>query len=69
MTVSIKTPDDIAKMRIAGRLAAQVLEMIEEHVKVGVTTDALNSICHDHIVNVQKAIPAPLNYNGFPKSI
>ena len=69
MTVSIKTPDDIAKMRIAGRLAAEVLEMIEEHVKVGVTTDALNSICHDHIVNVQKAIPAPLNYNGFPKSI
>ena len=69
MTVSIKTPDDIAKMRIAGRLAAQVLEMIEEHVKVGVTTDELNTICHDHIVNVQKAIPAPLNYNGFPKSI
>ena len=69
MTVSIKTPDDIAKMRIAGRLAAEVLEMIEEHVKVGVTTDELNSICHDHIVNVQKAIPAPLNYNGFPKSI
>ncbi len=69
MTVSIKTPDDIAKMRIAGRLAAQVLEMIEEHVKVGVTTDELNTICHDHIINVQKAIPAPLNYNGFPKSI
>ena len=69
MTVSIKTPDDIAKMRIAGRLAAEELEMIEEHVKVGVTTDELNTICHDHIVNVQKAIPAPLNYNGFPKSI
>ncbi len=69
MTVSIKTPDDIAKMRIAGRLAAQVLEMIEEHVQIGVTTDELNTICHDYIVNVQKAIPAPLNYNGFPKSI
>ncbi len=69
MTVSIKTPDDIAKMRIAGRLAAEVLEMIEEHVQVGVTTDELNTICHDYIVNVQKAIPAPLNYNGFPKSI
>lgn len=69
MTVSIKTADDIAKMRIAGRLAAEVLEMIEEHVKVGVTTDELNTICHDHIVNVQKAIPAPLNYHGFPKSI
>ena len=69
MTVSIKTPDDIAKMRIAGRLAAEVLEMIEEHVQIGVTTDELNTICHDHIINVQKAIPAPLNYNGFPKSI
>ncbi len=69
MTVSIKTPDDIAKMRIAGRLAAEVLEMIEEHVQIGVTTDELNTICHNHIVNVQKAIPAPLNYNGFPKSI
>ena len=69
MTVSIKTPDDIAKMRIAGRLAAEVLEMIEEHVQIGVTTDELNTICHDYIVNVQKAIPAPLNYNGFPKSI
>ena len=69
MTVSIKTPDDIAKMRIAGRLAAEVLEMIEEHVQIGVTTDELNTLCHDYIVNVQKAIPAPLNYNGFPKSI
>ena len=69
MTVSIKTPDDIAKMRIAGRLAAQVLEMIEELVKVGVTTDELNTLCHNYIVDVQQAIPAPLNYNGFPKSI
>ena len=51
MTVSIKTPDDIAKMRIAGRLAAQVLEMIGEHVQIGVTTDELNTICHDYIVN------------------
>ncbi len=69
MTVSIKTPDDIAKMRIAGRLAAEVLEMIEEHVQIGITTDELNTLCHDYIVDVQKAIPAPLNYNGFPKSI
>ena len=69
MTVSIKTPEDIAKMRIAGRLAAEVLEMIEEHVKVGVTTDELNTLCHNYIVDVQQAIPAPLNYNGFPKSI
>lgn len=65
----IKTPEEIAKMRIAGRLAAQVLEMIEPYVKPGVTTQELNDICHDYIVNVQKAIPAPLNYRGFPRSI
>jgi methionyl aminopeptidase len=69
MTVSIKTPEDIAKMRVAGRLAAEVLEMIEPFVKVGVSTGELDRICHDYIVNVQNAIPAPLNYNGFPKSI
>ncbi len=69
MTVSIKSPEDIEKMRIAGRLAAEVLEMIEPHVKAGVTTEELNRICHDYIVDVQKAIPAPLNYKGFPKSI
>ena len=69
MTVTIKTPAEIEKMRIAGRLAAEVLEMIGEHVKPGVTTDQLNTICHDYIVNVQQAIPAPLNYKGFPKSI
>lgn len=56
-------------MRIAGKLAAEVLDMIGPHVKEGVTTDELDQICHDYIVNVQKAIPAPLNYNGFPKSI
>lgn len=56
-------------MRVAGRLAAEVLEMIGPHVQPGVTTDELNRICHDYIVNVQKAIPAPLNYHGFPKSI
>ena len=75
MTVTIKTAEDIAGMRVAGRLAAEVLEMIGEHVKPGVTTDELDRICHDYIVNVQKAIPAPLNYGGapgrmpFPKSI
>lgn len=69
MQITIKTPEEIEKMRVAGRLAAEVLEMIEPHVKIGVTTDELNQICHDYIVNVQKAIPAPLNYNGFPKSI
>ncbi len=69
MTVTIKTPDDLEKMRIAGRLAAEVLEMIGEHIKPGVTTEELDRICHDYIVNEQKAIPAPLNYKGFPKSI
>ncbi len=69
MTVTIKTAVDIEKMRIAGRLAAEVLEMIEEHVKPGVTTEALDRLCHDYIVNVQQAIPAPLNYKGYPKSI
>ncbi|WP_341303511.1 type I methionyl aminopeptidase [Pseudomonas sp. TMP25] len=69
MTVTIKTPDEIEKMRVAGRLAAEVLEMIGEHVKAGVTTETLDRICHDYIVDVQQAIPAPLNYKGFPKSI
>jgi methionyl aminopeptidase len=69
MSVSIKTPEQIQKMRVAGRLAAEVLEMIGEHVVPGVTTGELNDICHDYIVNVQKAVPAPLNYRGFPKSI
>ncbi|MBD3669569.1 MAG: type I methionyl aminopeptidase [Gammaproteobacteria bacterium] len=69
MSVSIKTPEEIEKMRVAGRLAAEVLEMIEPHVKAGITTDELDAICHDYIVNQQGAIPAPLNYHGFPKSI
>lgn len=56
-------------MRVAGRLAGEVLQMIRPHVNAGITTDELNTICHDYIVNVQKAIPAPLNYHGFPKSI
>ena len=69
MTISLKTPEQIEKMRVAGRLAAEVLEMIEPHVRVGVSTDELDRICHDYIVNTQQAIPAPLNYHGFPKSI
>lgn len=69
MKINIKTITEIEKMRIAGRLAAEVLEMIAPHVKSGVTTEALDRICHDYIVNVQEAIPAPLNYHGFPKSI
>lgn len=69
MSVTIKTADEIEKMRVAGRLAAQVLTMIEPHVKAGISTDELDKICHDFIVNEQQAIPAPLNYRGFPKSI
>lgn len=69
MSVVIKTPEEIEKMRIAGRLTAEVLDMIGEHIQPGVTTDELDRICHDYIVDVQKAIPAPLNYHGFPKSI
>jgi len=69
MAIHIKTPDEIGKMRVAGLLAADVLRMIRPHVKPGVTTDHLDRICHDFIVKEQKAIPAPLNYHGFPKSI
>lgn len=69
MSINIKTPEEIERMRVAGRLAAEVLHMVRPHVRAGVTTDELNQICHDYIVNVQHAIPAPLNYRGFPKSI
>jgi len=69
MSISLKTPVEIDKMRVAGRLAAEVLEMIEPHIVPGVTTEELDRLCHDYIVNVQTAIPAPLNYKGFPKSI
>ena len=69
MSISLKTAEEIEKMRVAGRLAAEVLEMIEPHVQPGVSTNELNQICHDYIINVQGGIPAPLNYHGFPKSI
>lgn len=69
MTISIKTPVEIKKMRRASQLAAEVLEMIGAHVRPGTTTEALDRICHEYIVDEQKAIPAPLNYRGFPKSI
>jgi methionyl aminopeptidase len=69
MKIIPKTAQQIEKMRVAGRLAADVLEMIAPHVKVGVSTEQLNQICHDYTLNVQKAISAPLDYNGFPKSI
>ncbi len=69
MTITIKSQEEIEKMRIAGKLAADVLEMIEPHVKAGVTTDELNTLCAQYTEKVQNAISAPLNYHGFPKSI
>jgi methionyl aminopeptidase len=69
MNVTIKTPEEQEKMRVAGRLAADVLDMIGAHVDAGITTAELDRICHDFIVEKQGAIPAPLNYRGFPKSI
>jgi methionyl aminopeptidase len=69
MHVTIKTPAEQEKMRIAGRLAAEVLDMIGAHVVPGVTTEELDRLCHDYIVNVQRSVPANLNYRGFPKTI
>ncbi len=69
LNITLKTPEEIEKMRVAGHLTAEVLRMIEPHVREGVATETLDRICHDYIVNTQKAIPAPLNYRGFPKSI
>ena len=74
MTMTIKTAEDLAGMRVAGRLASEVLDMLTEHVRAGVTTDALDRLAHDHIVKVQQATPAPLNYcppgyTPYPKSI
>ncbi len=64
MSIPIKSSADIEKMRVAGRLAAEVLRVVEPHVKAGVSTAELDRICHDHIVNVQKAIPANIGYGG-----
>jgi len=69
MKVTIKTPEDIEKMRVAGRLAAEVLQVVAGHVKPGVTTAELDRICFEHIVNVQKAIPANVGYKGFPATV
>jgi methionyl aminopeptidase len=67
--ILIKTDSEIQKMRVSGRLAADVLDMIEPHVKEGVTTAYLDELCYNYIVDEQDAYPAPLNYHGFPKSI
>ena len=69
MNTLIKTPEAIEKMRVSARLAAEALEMITPYVKPGVTTDELNQICHDYIVNEQQAFPSSLGYHGFPKSM
>ena len=69
MPVTIKNAEQIEKMRVAGRLAAEVLEVVSPRVVPGVTTDELDAFCHEYIVDHQAAIPAPLNYHGFPKSI
>jgi len=69
MNITLKTADEIEKMRVAGQMASEVLDLIEEYVVPGVTTDELNDICHEHIVNVQQGVPATLGYKGFPKSI
>jgi len=69
MAITIKNVEQIEKMRVAGRLAAEVLEMIGQYVQPKTTTEELDRICHDYIINTQQAIPAPLNYKGFPKSI
>ena len=59
MTVSLKTPQEIEKMRVAGKLASEVLDYIAPFVKPGVTTDELDKLCHDYMVNIQHVIPAP----------
>jgi methionyl aminopeptidase len=74
MAVTVKTPEEIERMRIAGRLASEVLDFIGAHIRVGTTTGKLNDLCHDYMVTVQKTVPAPLNYappgyRPFPKSI
>ncbi|HET6586240.1 MAG TPA: type I methionyl aminopeptidase [Oleiagrimonas sp.] len=69
MPVTIKTPEEIESMRVAGRMAAEVLALLTEHIKPGVTTEEIDRIAYEHIVNVQKAIPANIGYHGFPKTL
>jgi methionyl aminopeptidase len=74
MTITIKTAADVERMRIAGRLASEVLDMLTPHVKAGVSTEELDRLAHEHIVGVQQAVPAPLHYQPpgytpYPKSI
>ena len=69
MPITIKTAEEQQKMRVAGRLAGEVLDFIAPHEQAGITTGELDRLCHEYITQVQGAIPAPLNYRGFPKSI
>ena len=74
MTIQIKSAADIEKMRVAGRLAAEVLDFLTPHIKAGITTAEIDQLAHDYMVNVQGTIPAPLNYcppgmTPYPKSI
>lgn len=69
MGITLKSKQEVESMRIAGQLAAEVLRMVEPYVQPGITTEELDSICHRYITEEQQAIPAPLNYRGFPKSI
>jgi len=74
MTIQIKTPEEIEKMRVAGRLAAEVLDFIAPRVRPGITTGEIDRLCHEYMVKVQKTVPAPLNYappgyQPYPKSI
>ena len=74
MTITIKDEQGIQGMRLAGRLASEVLDFLTPHVQAGITTNALDKLAHDYITQVQEAIPAPLNYapngyNPYPKSI
>jgi len=69
MSVAIKNAQEIEKMRVAGRLTSEVLDVVGKHVRPGVTTDELDRVCYEHIVNVQKAIPANVGYRGFPKTV
>ena len=69
MSITIKTPEDIEKMREAGRLAAEVLDLMAQHVRPGISTEELDRIAYEHITQVQKATPANVGYRGFPKTL
>lgn len=69
MAIQLKTPSEIEQMRVAGRLAAEVLQLLAEHVKPGITTEELDRIAHEHIVAVQQATPANIGYRGYPKTL